>query len=663
MAKKKKKRQGKSSSGSTSQAPVVKISQNLAKAESLMQRKKWDEAREVLVGLENRYPKNIDVLRMLVNLSLDQKDMQKHQHYTERLVKLEPDDPDVMLSLAGSYLENMRVALALRTFQSFLERWPDHPRAEQVQQTAADLETNLEEVLSEYGLTGPDALDLAAMHEQVLSLLEQHELAQARALGEKFLQRKPDFAPVLNNISQTYYVEGNIDKAIEISRQVLEIEPHNFHALSNITRYFCLLGRPDEAQPWAEQLKAVEADNEDLQAKQAEALSFLGDDQGVLDAFHDAERMGILSRGMNAALLCHLAAVATLRQGDEARAKRLWKQALKVAPWFSLARDNLEDLRKPVSERHAPWPFSLAEWLNESRIKSMSSMVQRIAKGNNPEDDKALTKNLRRWIKDQPEVAALVPMLLDRGDPVGREFALQVAIALDTPEMHQALCDFAQSKRGPDKDRNRAATVARDADLLPAGMMNMWLQGEWREVMIMGFEITDEPTYDYSPEVADLAANASQALHDAKPDVAIELLQQALERKPDAPDLKNNLAVAYGMQGEGEKAEAMIRDIHQQHPDYLFATVSVARMHVREGKLDEARALLDPLLERKRFHTSEFVSVCEVFIELFMAKDETEGARAWLDLWESIDPEHPRIMPWQIKLKSPKFMQKIVSRL
>jgi tetratricopeptide (TPR) repeat protein len=663
MAKKKKKRQGKSSSGSAPKVPSVKISQNLAKAESLMQRKKWDEAREVLVGLEKRYPNNVDVLSMLVNLSLDQNDMQKHQRYIERLARLEPDEPDILLGLAGSYLKNLRPALALRTFRRFLEKWPDHSRAKQAQQTVADLEANLETELSEYGMTGPDALDLAAMHEQVLSLLEQHELTRAREMGEKLLQRKPDFAPVLNNISQTYYVEGNIEKAMETSRRVLEIEPNNFHALSNTTRYLCLLGRPDKAQPWAERLKAVENDNEDLQPKQAEALSFLGDDQGVLDTFHDAERRGFPSQGQNATLLYHLAAVATMRQGDEARAKRLWKQALKVAPWFSLARNNLEDLRKPVSERHAPWPFSLAEWLNESRIRSMSDVVQRATRGKHAEQDQALTKNLRRWIKDQPEVAALVPMLLDRGDPAGREFALQVAVALDTPEMHQVLYDFARSQRGPDKDRNRAASVARDADLLPAGMMNMWLQGQWREVMIMGFEITDEPTYDYDSKIADLAAEASQALYDNKPDVAIELLPQAIEHKPDAPDLKNNLAVAYGMQGEGKKAEAMIRDIHQQHPDYLFAAVSVARMHVREGELDEAKALLDPFLSRKRFHSSEFISLCEVFIELLMARGETEGARAWLDLWEGVDPEHPRIVPWQVKLKSPKFVQKIVSRL
>jgi len=45
---------------------------------------------------------------------------------------------------------------------------------------------------------------------------------------------------------------------------VLAFDPDNVHALSNLTRYVCMSGRVDEAEHWAERLKAVESDATDV---------------------------------------------------------------------------------------------------------------------------------------------------------------------------------------------------------------------------------------------------------------------------------------------------------------------------------------------------------------------------------------------------------------
>ena len=79
----------------------------------------------------------------------------------------------------------------------------------------------------------------------------------------------------------------------------------------------------------------------------------LGDDEGVLDTLQRAERAGGLEPTYDAPLLYHLAAVADLRRGREDEARRHWRQALKMAPWLDVAQDNVDDLRKPVGERHA----------------------------------------------------------------------------------------------------------------------------------------------------------------------------------------------------------------------------------------------------------------------------------------------------------------------
>src|SRR5207244_3317702 len=101
---------------------------------------------------------------------------------------------------------------------------------------------------------------------------------QARQLGEKVLARKPDFAPALNNIGETWAREGKLDQAAAAAQGVLAFAPHNFHALSNATRYLALAGRTDEAREYAGRLRAVQSGSPDVWVKKAEAFSILGDD-------------------------------------------------------------------------------------------------------------------------------------------------------------------------------------------------------------------------------------------------------------------------------------------------------------------------------------------------------------------------------------------------
>jgi tetratricopeptide (TPR) repeat protein len=165
------------------------------------------------------------------------------------------------------------------------------------------------------------------------------------------------------------------EPAIEKARRVLELEPSNFHALSNLSRFLLLTGRSAEARELADRLIAVESDSPDSWLKKAEALSYLGDDRGVLAAFEAARRRGELPP-QNEPLMYHLAAVAELRQGNADTARRHWQRVLQVSPAFDLARANLDDLRKPVRDRHAPWPFHLDSWIHRRVFEDLIPVVQ-----------------------------------------------------------------------------------------------------------------------------------------------------------------------------------------------------------------------------------------------------------------------------------------------
>lgn len=614
----------------------------LAEAGLLMSRGQWLEAREVLEALDARYRDRAEVLDGLVNVNLELGDMMRHQLACERLAELIPPDPDLTLSLAGSYLMNSCPALALKALRRFLAEWPEHEEAAQVSRELVGLEETMKVLLADLGEEGEAGLEVAALHERVRSSLEQGRYAQARREGERLLELRPAFVPVLNNLSQIYFAEGEAEKAVSTAERVLELSPENFHALSNLTRYLFLGGRTDEAAERAAQLKALPENSPDASVKKAEALSYLGDDAGVEEVFKEAVRAGAAEQPF----LHHLAAVAAMRAGREAEARKRWRKAIKLGPGYEPAIENLEDLESPVGERHAPWPFSFKGWVRKDVLQALA----KVAGTGKRRGGEALKRAARDFLERHAHLESLLPALLDRGDPTAREFALRFAALTETPETLAALRDFALCQRGPDALRIEAANLASAAGLLPAGSVRFWVGGKWQDILLFGFELHDEVTQQHRPNVERLLGEGTQALHEGEPERAERLLRRALELEPGAPDIMNNLAIAIMEQDRDEEAEALLREIHGLHPDYLFAVVAVAQQHIDEGRLEEADALLNPLLSRKRLHIDELSALCNVQIKLFVARGQEDAARSWLELWAGADPEHPGIAHWRMRL-------------
>lgn len=653
MAKKKTHRR--QQSAAVAARPPLALLKGLGEADDLLKRKQPIEARQRLEALDQRYPGNADVLGLLVNANYDLKDTAGYQRAVARLAKLAPNDPDVLLGLAGAYMSSVRPALALRTFRTFLERFPDHPRAGEAGKTVADLEAAMQESLAEIGLLGAEGRAVAELHEEVQSALDQGDFAQVRRAAERLLALKPGFTPVLNNLGQAYMIEGKLDAAIATTQRALESDPGNVHALANLVIYHCRLGRLDEARAWAEQLKRSDRPAADKWTKVAEALSYLGDDAGVLEALRSGEREAEQLRSAGAVLF-HLAAAAELRQGREAEAKRHWKRALKLNPGLDVASENLADLDKPAEARHAPWPFALGNWVTGQMIQRIAAQLAGKTR------DQAIANATRRFLRQYPEVAAIVPLLLDRGDPQARQFALMLARSAGTPELLAALADFARSQRGPDQMRHEAAMAADQAGLLPDRRLKMWIKGAWTEIQLMGFEISGAPQHPFSPRVEALMIEATRALHAREGAKAERLLRQALEIEPDSPNLLNNLAMALGIQGDNQGAEAMIREIFERHPDYLFARVSVARMHMRDRDFAAAEELLKPLLSRHKLHTSEATTLFGAYVDFYELQGNVEAAKTWLDMWANIDPENPQIVQRQALYGAGDKLRNLIGR-
>jgi predicted Zn-dependent protease len=618
------------------QRGMRQLAEQLAEVEELMKQQRWDEADALLDKLEQRHPRQPLILRMRLTVAAARQDMVQQREILERLVRLEPNDPGPALMLAAAYQATGRIALAQRALHKFLQRWPGDEGAAEARQHLEAIEKLLGAELQSSGLgTGPHGLELAAQHEQAMTHLERNELAAAVHVAEQLLKARPDFVPARNNLAEAYFRQGHYAQAIEQARLVLAAQPGNVHALGNLTRFLVLAGRADEAASVAERLRAARPADPEQWAKVAEALSILGDDAGVLEAVAAWRASGTRALPEAAALLEHLAAVAACRQGREDAARASWRKALQSVPGYPLARTNLDDLDQPVGERHAPWPYPLSFWLPQALFEKL---VYRV-KSRRGQKDENVRKEVRGFLQAHPEVECLAPLLLDRGDPGGRTFALGLALQADTPALQAALRDFALGQRGPDEQRLEAARVAQRAGLLTSPV-RLWIRGEWAEHHLLDFELTFEPENKHTPQVRKLAQKANDHLTAGNGVEAERLLRQGLAQEPDAPDLHNNLAMALEVQGRRSEAHAMIRQIHTRFPDYWFGKVGVAQLLTKEGKLDEAEAILKPLRAVHQLHASEFAALAMAMIDLLLARNFMDGARSWLRIWEDQLPDH-----------------------
>jgi tetratricopeptide (TPR) repeat protein len=651
MSKKKSKKRRRTSRKSRPVSTVPRrLLEELPAVDDLLHRKRWAEARDTLVQLDRRYRGQPEVLRRLADVYLDLQDMEGYQEIAERLVRLEPENAEPVLGLASAYLATARPMLSLRTFRTFVDRWPDHESAAEAHETIARLEEALPQLYAQIGVDDIEtAWPIALLHEEMQVCLAQGQFSGVRRAAKEILRERPEFTPALNNLSLAHWAEGRLDQAVEAAQKVLTFEPDNVHALANLVHFCCLNGRTEQAQDYAERLRASPAPASEKPVKQMEAFAYLGDDEAVLALFDQAAGTQARDERFANPMVYHLAAVAMLRQGHEKRARQTWKQALKIRPGFDLARENLEDLDLAVSERHGPWPFPSGNWLGQSAMRDLESLVERIVA---KKKDGQISSAVRRYMLKYPQVKAVLPFLLEQGDPFGRGMAVALIHMADRPELWETLKSFALGPHGPDALRLEAANSLSQQGVLPGGQTRMYVQGELQGMLLIGFQVGDESEDEenFPRQVAKLAEEATLALYDNDGQRAEQLLKKALAVRPDSPSLLNNLAGAYQMQGRKEAALDLVREIHERHPDYLFARISIAALAIKDNDFDRAHDLLDPLLRRKKLHFSEFSRLCSTLIDLSLAEGNRDAARSWFEMWESADPDSPNLEAYRLRV-------------
>lgn len=538
----------------------------------------------------------------------------------EQLWNRFPNRPESFAILAAAALTNGYLALSVHTLRAFLERWPNHEDAPPSRKTLAELE----EALDLLGHSTP--VELGAQHDWMQWYLNSGRPAQARDLARRVLKSTPKDWTSLHHLSKAQYAMGQRQEALTTAQSALQLEPDNIDALARLVEWKVLSGETAEAEELARKLKACQPDNPHHCCLVGRALSFLGDDQGVIVALSHATELDPFPIPVR---LEHYAAVAWARQGNWKRAKELWKKAAEKG--LEIAGENLDNAQMPVSQRHSPWAFELEEWVDFARLEGCKSQRDRSRKF--------------------PELEALIPLLLDRGCPIATRSCLRLLKGSPNPNLLESLRQFALSKHGSDDLRLKAAQVCRGAGILPHEGVRLWQSGQWKEVALIGFRLHWDPGKKLPHKAARLEDQAVMALGRQKYVEAEALLKKALLLAPESPALRNNLAVAYYFTGRQEQALELWRQLQTSDHDYPFAPITLASLSILEGKLDEARHLLQPVLAQNQLHYSEFASLCNVQMQLAEVENSRSERNIWKELWleaESQDSEAARYRPARI---------------
>jgi Flp pilus assembly protein TadD len=647
MAKKNKGKKLPSSGGKGFGSSASQLKTGLLQVEKSLKHDNYDKAESLLDELKEKYPNSIDVLKFYLEYYTKINDYLNQEEICEQILEIDPNSQSVLLHLANSYLYNSRAVAALSTLRTYLEKYPQANMAPEIKNNIAKIEQELEGWIADSGLSGePRAEEILTLQDKGQSLIERGHYDRGRELFEEILQICPTYVRALNHLAQSYYREENSEAALATAREAIALDPNNFHAQGNITQFLYLQGKCEEAQTELNKLLKMESEHPEFLLKVVETLSYFGDNKTILEiadrlkaeeSFYDREQP----------MFYHLVAVAALREGRETEARQYWQKSLDLSPHNELVSSNLRDANRPISDRHAPWPFPISNWIYRKAFNDLTSLIQ----GRDLDDETTKAEIAQSYFQQHPEIEKIVPILLDRGSPEAREFAMMSISMLQTPNLLERLREFVFSNRGPDRMRLNGSQILIDRQILKHRQsVRLWIQGKWQDIVLQSLTIDYEPRISHEPHIQELLEKAVLALKNNQGVKGEKLLKQALQYAPDAPDILYNLAGSYQVQDRGEEAEKLIREIYQNHPDYLMGRLGLANLELLNNRIKEAKVLLESILEVEEFHIFEYTTYCQISINLALQEKDFTAAKSCLKMWRDVDDNNPKIDSYQKRI-------------
>ncbi|MGI0482663.1 tetratricopeptide repeat protein [Geminocystis sp. CENA526] len=621
-----------------------------------MEKEEFSNAEGVLEKMERNFPFRKEVLMCGLKLANELDDMAGFYEKAEEFIAKYPDDPQGYMALVDLYHEEDYHLLYCDMMEKFCDRFGGDSSVLEIEKSISNIKFLFSEVLEDMELEGDNAINIALLMEKSQFLLDIGKAQESCKILENLIIEQPNFLPAFNQLSQTFFILNNVNKAIEIAQKGLEKDANNYIALGNLVHFHTILGETNLAEKYLTQLKKLDNDHYNIYLEKAEAMAWYGDDEALVELGKEAElletsedltpELSEISEDLTAEFW-HYIAVGYANLGDEKKARQLWKKSLKLDSDFECAEDNLKNLTLPAGEKINSWAFEFHDWIPLSLMENVYNIKNQV----NTSDE------IIKLFEKYPYLISLIPILVKRGNSTLKKFALLLCLISEKAELMPILQEFAFSQNGTDEERMDVMESLVDRKFIPSGKVTIWFKGKQKEVLFLAVEIHDRRSIEHSPKVSKLLQKAIDVIREEENGKKAELLLlDALKLEPSAPDLQFYLAGACILQDRKEEAIELLQKIHQEYPSYPYTRLSLAQSHIDNNELEEAEELLKPLLEKKEFHYQEFATFCELYIHLAIKKKDFKEANCWLEMWGRMGYEDSRRFNyWRDELKSVKI--------
>jgi len=457
-----------------------------------------------------------------------------------------------------------------------------------------------------------------------------------------------DWPPPHNNLSLALFYSGSPKEAIATERQVLERNPANVQALSNLCRFLAWTGQTEQAQSVWAQLKTLRPANASECLKMAEAAATLEDDQAVYDLLRPWAEPRLQDEIPPSVLpyATFLLGVAEANLG-KAEARRRFEA---VQDLMSGAPHLLEAVKagQPGPGFASRYPyFSVSEMLPAHYLPELLALVG----GKDTLTDEQFRRQMDGFLARFPQTVLVAEKLLWEEEQA--EAGMLLLEAIGTPSAYAALRRFAVSQAGEDSVRIKALHALVEAGVIdPSHTLRVWAQGEWRDVQLHTYEISEPERPDDDPEVAHLMSRGEEALEAGDDKHAVDLFRRALERDPNVKEAYNNLGAIYARRGDHSKAKQMFHAALEIDPTYVFPLCNLVVYLLDDDDLDAAEAMLQPLADRPQFRPMEMAFYSYLQARLAIARENYGAARNALEMALQVVPDYAPAREMQQQLNA-----------